>query len=345
MTSVALSNESAVMPPKTVPLRRIRNEVPADGEGGLYRQSWYPIAMSSDVPPGQVIGRNFLDGRVAIFRGASGELSVVSAYCPHVGADLSVGNVVGEELRCAFHHWQYNCEGHCTKTAVGDPPPAGARLFRFPIQERYGIIWVFNGTEPLFDLPGFEKPESELLNASFQGETYNCDGWVFAANTPDMQHIKALHGFQFKHKDPHELVDWTPWGFRYKLTADHGLGPQIDWTVGITGTTIFVQSGMIDDWWHYCIIGFSCPAPGQHEIFLGLGVEKGDGTEESGKLASERLAHLTQLIVTTAGQDRSVLNSIRYNQGTLTRSDQTLARFLTYVRNFPLAHPSADFIR
>jgi hypothetical protein len=39
------------------------------------------------------------------------------------------------------------------------------------------------------------------------------------------------------------------------------------------------------------------------------------------------------------------MNTIHYRPGHLTKVDKSLARFLNYVRTYPRAHPSADFIR
>ena len=95
------------------------------GEGG-YDECWYPVAMSSELGPNEVLGRELFDGRVVIFRTSSGEASVVSAYCRHMGADLSDGKVVDDCLRCPFHHWSFDTSGTCVKTAVGDSvPPSG----------------------------------------------------------------------------------------------------------------------------------------------------------------------------------------------------------------------------
>jgi len=115
-------------------------QVPFEGEGGLFFQTWYPICLSSDVGAGEVIGRNFLDGRVVVVRGENGRARVQSAYCPHVGADLSVGRVVGNRLQCAFHEWEYDESGSCVKTGVGDPPPRSACIFNFPTLEKYDVI-------------------------------------------------------------------------------------------------------------------------------------------------------------------------------------------------------------
>ena len=145
------------------PRRRfLGRPIPAEGANGLFTQSWFPLCLSSQVAKGQVRGVDFLDGRVVIFRGGNGRAQVLSAYCPHVGADLSVGEVLGNTIRCAFHHWQYDQRGVCIKTGIGDPPPPGACLFHFPTAEKYGLIWAFNGETALFALPDFPYPEDEL---------------------------------------------------------------------------------------------------------------------------------------------------------------------------------------
>src|SRR5262245_9767650 len=127
---------------EATPVRRRGARLPRQGEGG-YDQCWYPLALSRDVPAGTVLGRDFLSGRAVVWRGEDGAARVHSAYCRHLGADLSVGKVMGSELRCAFHHWRYDGGGTCRATAGGDAVPLDTRLFAFPTAERFGLIWAF----------------------------------------------------------------------------------------------------------------------------------------------------------------------------------------------------------
>src|SRR5688572_14597916 len=73
----------------SVPTQRPHNPVPAEGDGGVFSQSWFPICLAEQLAPGQVRGERFLDGKVVVYRTSDGIAHVVSAYCPHVGADLS----------------------------------------------------------------------------------------------------------------------------------------------------------------------------------------------------------------------------------------------------------------
>ena len=324
--------------------RRVVNPVPGEGTDGLYTQSWFPLALSSDVPVGGRVGRDFLGGRVVIFRGEDGVARVMSAYCPHLGADLSVGQVVGNNIQCAFHRWEFDAEGWVARTGVGDKAPNWACLYPFPVLERYGLIWAFNGDEPLFDMIEFEYPDADLLAHAFEIGVYKCDGWVFAANTPDIQHSRSVHMLQFQGPEPHETMEWSDYGFRMKLQAIHQQGEKLEWVAGIQGSSIFFQQGLIDDWWIGVVSGFSCPRPGEHVVFTTVLVKKGDGTPEGDRLAREHLDYGVALLDRTAAEDKDVLNTIHYAPGALTRADRSLVRYLDLIRNFPRANPAADFL-
>jgi phenylpropionate dioxygenase-like ring-hydroxylating dioxygenase large terminal subunit len=100
----------------------------------LYEQNWYAVAMSDEVAAGASIGADYLDGRVVVWRGEDGVARVMNAWCAHLGADLSVGQVVGNDIRCAFHHWQYGDDGVCTRIPAGDKIPPKARVTRVRVR-------------------------------------------------------------------------------------------------------------------------------------------------------------------------------------------------------------------
>lgn len=316
-----------------------RKPIPAEGEDGLFRQSWYPVCLSSEVPTGSVIGRSFLDGRVVIFRGDNGIARVTSAYCPHVGADLAIGRVVENRVQCAFHYFEYDGSGRCVKTGAGDPPPKNACLFVFPSQERWGIVWAFNGVTPLFELPHLGHEEDEMIWGNYTlPEPLKCDGWVFAANTPDMQHLKAVHGVKFDVDDPHDIIEWDEYGLRYPIKATHQGGVALDWMLGLRGTSFFWRTGTYNGFWCAAVTGFGLPYPGVHTLYGAYLVLRGPGEEE-------RLATMKAVSERTIGEDRPILDTIRYRPGALTAADRSLAKYLAMVRKFPRAHPSAPFIR
>jgi phenylpropionate dioxygenase-like ring-hydroxylating dioxygenase large terminal subunit len=289
-----------------------------------------------------VLGVDFLDGRVIVFRGASGKVQVLSAYCPHLGSDLSVGEVQGDTVRCAFHHWQYDLDGVCVKTGIGDPPPPGACLFRFPTAEKHGLIWAFNGEAPLFALPDFPYPEDELvMKVESFDMLFPVDPWVLCCNTPDMQHIKALHNITFDQEDPDEAIEWTNHSMLYDFKGKHANGEPIEYRVGIYGTTIFYQSSVFNGRWFGFLAPFAMPRPGQTKTYMILVARKADGDEAANEAFLDFAMDLEKKVVS---EDVLIMQTIRFKPGTLTKSDKALAKFMQYLRNYPRAHPSAEFI-
>src|SRR5215813_6714502 len=102
MTAPSIDRRAASIAPRK---RLLGRRVPAEGDDGLFTQSWFPICLASDVGRGQIVGADFLGGRVVVFRTAAGTVRVLSAYCPHLGADLAAGDVYEDTIRCPFHHW------------------------------------------------------------------------------------------------------------------------------------------------------------------------------------------------------------------------------------------------
>ncbi|HYA34221.1 MAG TPA: Rieske 2Fe-2S domain-containing protein, partial [Candidatus Binataceae bacterium] len=295
-----------------------------------------------DLESGKIVGADFLGGRVIAFRGDDDVARVLSAYCAHLGADLAVGDVHGNTIRCAFHHWIYNTDGVCIATKVGDPPPPAACLFRFPTAERFGIVFAYNGLRPRFEIPGFPYPDAELeISTSVIPEMVPIDPWVLSCNTPDMQHIKALHNVIFDQEDPHDAVQWTDHSMTYDFHGRHARGEPIECRVGIFGTNIFYQSATINGRWFGCITPFALPRPGQTQVFAVLAARRDDSDIESTR---EFLKAVTELEMRVVGEDIPIVNTIHFRPGTLTRSDRTLARFFEYLRAYPRCHPSAEFI-
>jgi nitrite reductase/ring-hydroxylating ferredoxin subunit len=326
--------------PDTPRPRPLAIRPPAEGEGGLFSLTWHPLCLSGDVARGEVKGFDFLDGRVVVMRGQDGVAQVLSAYCPHLGADLAVGSVVGNTVRCAFHHWQYDCSGRCVKTASGDPPPPTARLFRFPTVERYGVVFAFNAETPLFDLPSLPYPEEELLiRTERYEEQLPVDPWVICCNTPDVQHIRVLHGIRFDSEDPGAAAQWTDHSMVYEFSGQHAQGEPVRFQVGIHGTTIFYQAGEFLGRWFGFLAPMRVVRPGRSEVYMIIGVRRSEPDAE--RFLDEIFALERRVI----GEDLDVLRTIRFHAGTLTASDRTLARFLDYLRRYPRAHPAAAFIR
>ena len=230
--------------------KRAVQPIPHEGDDGVYSQTWWPVCLSSDVEKGQVIGRELMNGRVIVFRGEDGDVSVMSAYCAHVGADLSVGEVVGNTIRCAFHHFAYDHSGKCVSTGMGEPPPPSACVFKFPTAERHGVIWAFNREEPLFDMWSFTYPDDEIVVAAEVSHWggFEVDLWVVIGQIPDANHAQFVHD-----TEPAKEVKLDYWEYgasRLRPELDMGERDKVlNLHARIFGTNIAVMESTFNGEW------------------------------------------------------------------------------------------------
>lgn len=317
---------------------------PAEGEGGLFTQSWFPICLSGDVAVGAVKGYDFLDGRVIVFRDSTGRAHVMSAYCPHLGADLSFGGIVVDDtVRCPFHYFRYDKTGRCVATGAGDPPPPTARLFNYPTAERFGVVFAFNGEKPLFDLPAMPKPDAKLkYKVGVYEQVMPVDPWVICCNTPDMQHIMAVHGITFDGGPPHDKVKFTDYSMSYDFNGVHRGGEPISFRVAIHGSNIYYQEGELGGRWFGFLAPMGLTRPRNAPLYLIVAVED-DPADPAG--TQKFLDDMYALEGHVAAEDLPIVANAHFGARHLTRSDKSLARFLKYLSDYPRAHPSAPCIR
>lgn len=158
-------------------------------------KSWYAMARSRAIGRGQVRSIELGSRRIAIYRGGDGRVHAMDARCPHLGADLARAAVEGDALRCAFHRWCFGADGAC-RDAPGLPRPPARVARTYPTEERWGLIWIFNGPEPLFALPRAEGHE-RWRALRLPPQTIRCHPHVVLANGLDVSHYESLHGMAF----------------------------------------------------------------------------------------------------------------------------------------------------
>ena len=131
-------------PPSFEQAKNRRQKVRA---AGLDPNYWYPVEYSSRIKAGQVIEAVFWKRSVAVFRGQDGVLRAVENRCAHRQLKLSIGRVEDCQVVCPYHGWTYDGEGKLCKVPhelFGKPLP-NIKLRHYPVQEKYGLVWVFFG--------------------------------------------------------------------------------------------------------------------------------------------------------------------------------------------------------
>ena len=162
-------------------------------------RGWYQVACSDELPPGGIERLRYFDRDLIAGRTESGKAFVLDAHCPHLGADLGEGGrIEGERIRCPFHGWCFDSEGICLEVPYARKLPRGARLGRWPMVERNGMLMVWYDSEG--EAPQWEVPHLSEFGASGwspywrQRLTVETCNQEILENVADRAHFHFVHG-------------------------------------------------------------------------------------------------------------------------------------------------------
>ncbi|SKA33673.1 Phenylpropionate dioxygenase, large terminal subunit [Enhydrobacter aerosaccus] len=299
---------------------------------GSYYQTWYPVCLAGEVLAGTLLGVDILDTRVIVYRDDTGRAVVQSAWCPHLGADLSQGTLVEGQVRCPYHHWRFDRGGACSHIPTGDRIPSAARIVTYPTAEAWGFIWLFNGTTAMFDPPRMpDATEADLDWAAHFRGIRSGPGEAALSNGVDFQHLRTLHGLNTTEPDEITVRDHEI-EFRVEAAgySQHGI---------ISGMSTFAQ--------HLTPAGrdlfmLFCGAPidrTRRRSFFTVGIPRRVDRQDGGQDESQALENLGVFVERLLSEDEPILERMRLRRGTLVASDRHLARYFRYAKEFPRAVP------
>ena len=174
--------------------------------GELLRRYWHPVGTLDDATTTprkvRVLGEDLI-----LFRDTTGRAGLVYEHCAHRGTSLYYGKVEERGIRCCYHGWLFDVQGHCVEQPC---EPEGGRARGkirqpwYPVQEQYGLIWAYMGPpEKKPVLPRYEcletLDEGEFLevNANSIGgggpQIIPCNWMQHYENLVDPFHVVILH--------------------------------------------------------------------------------------------------------------------------------------------------------
>jgi phenylpropionate dioxygenase-like ring-hydroxylating dioxygenase large terminal subunit len=304
-----------------------------------YHQCWYPVALAVEIRRGDVKSLKFCDSRIVVFRGSDGVVRAMSARCKHMGADIGLGQVVGNNVQCPYHHWEYNGTGACVRIPSGDKVPNDTTLFTFPCEEVQGLIWVFLGKEPIYPVPFVPNCEDgKVLSRSFElvlETPIRVEPWVFSTNSFDFAHFKTVHHFDMKNLKTVQDENHMYWESDIEIT-DEGKEFKGFMRLDAIGTTSVITYMKQDgEAAKRHVVGLLPKGDDGLGIFFTVFAELEDDSEKAHKDAVRRLDELERLHRIIPLEDVDVLNSIEFGKVRLTEVDKELATYLGFVNRFP----------
>ncbi|MGI9302220.1 MAG: Rieske 2Fe-2S domain-containing protein [Gammaproteobacteria bacterium] len=162
---------------------------------GSVVEGWYWVMPASRLKRGRIKPVTLMGRDLAVYRGRSGTVVALDAYCPHMGAHLAEGRVENDAIRCFFHNWRFDRTGRCTDIPCQASVHSDKIQVRsWPVREKYGLIWVWAGSAARHEVP--EVPELEGAACDYKlGAAFvkGCDPNVVMVNAIDEQHFHTVH--------------------------------------------------------------------------------------------------------------------------------------------------------
>ena len=160
------------------------------------RNQWYPVLESREVKR-KPLGVERLGQRLVFWRDAEGRVHAHPDRCPHLGAALSSGRVVGQHLVCPFHGFEFASDGHCRHIPANGRQgkiPVSLRLPPYVLREAHDLIWLWWGT-PSVEYPLL--PYFSVLEGRWRQGTVTAEWPVHYTraieNQLDVAHLPFVH--------------------------------------------------------------------------------------------------------------------------------------------------------
>jgi 5,5'-dehydrodivanillate O-demethylase len=189
-----------------------------DTPGGRFmRRFWMPVYRAEDLPQGQAKPIRVMSEDFTLYRGESGKAQVIAYRCPHRGAQMHLGWVEGEDIRCVYHGWKFAGTGECLEQPAEEPGFARkVRIRTYPTREYLGLVYAYFGEGEPPPFPPYPAPLSEGLIENAAPPLVPCNYLQCFENSMDEVHVSFVHREGGSHQGMYDLpeisAEETAWG-------------------------------------------------------------------------------------------------------------------------------------
>lgn len=160
------------------------------------KNGWYAAAWAKDI--GHALEQKWIAGEPVVFyRTQAGEVVALHDRCPHRRAALSKGNLVGDDVQCAYHGITFDCSGKCVSVPGQEKVPAALTVRRYKVVEKWQWVWIWMGKTEEADeslLPAFEYNDSPGWKAVGGCIPVKANYQLLIDNLLDLTHETYVHG-------------------------------------------------------------------------------------------------------------------------------------------------------
>lgn len=192
---------------------------------------WYFAGLARDVRRGKLHAIEIAGQPIALGRDDKGDLFALRDICPHRAAPLSAGKMVGGNVECPYHGWQFSARsGQCQHIpaicAGQSDPSAGINVRTYPVRQTGQLLWVYIASDAkAAPAPAFAPPSIALCDRRpliVRKTTLNCHIDHAVIGLMDPAHGPFVHQQWWwrSQKSMHEKAkDFAPIARGFAMTA------------------------------------------------------------------------------------------------------------------------------
>ncbi|HEX9718381.1 MAG TPA: aromatic ring-hydroxylating dioxygenase subunit alpha [Ramlibacter sp.] len=171
------------------------------------KNTWYVACTPAEIDD-KPLGRRICGEKIVFYRADEGKVAALEDFCPHRGAQLSLGQVCEGKLVCGYHGLAMGCDGK-TVSMPGQRVRGFPQIRSYPVMERYGFVWVWPGEATLADASKIGHLEwADNPEWAYAGGLYHihCDYRLMIDNLMDLTHETYVHTTSIGQKE----IDQVP---------------------------------------------------------------------------------------------------------------------------------------
>lgn len=216
------------------------------------KNAWYVAAWDHELGR-EPLAVTMLEERIVLYRRTDGKPTALEDACPHRKLPLSMGHIKGDEIECGYHGLTFDRTGSCTRAACVERIPTMARVRSYPVEERYGLIWVWMG-----------QPEKANPSSIFQVEYWGDPAW--GLNRGDSMTIECNYLYMTDNLLDPSHVAWVHQSSFGSSACEHAALNTVVSDSGVTVSRWMIDTAPAPFYAHYLKFSGNCDRKQHYEV-------------------------------------------------------------------------------
>jgi 5,5'-dehydrodivanillate O-demethylase len=186
--------------------------------GKMLRYYWHPVCSSEDLDREPVQPVRLLSENLTLFKDKRGRIGLIVERCAHRQISLAYGIPEENGLRCTYHGWIYDTEGHVIDMPF-EPACLPLTVKHYLVEEMGGLVWAYLGPEPAPLLRRFDRFVEEEYDRTITLKVLPCNYVQCMDNSMDPLHFEYLHAHYSRYYNARRGLP-APMGIGHHLKID-----------------------------------------------------------------------------------------------------------------------------